>query len=67
MMIGAADEMVHCNFDVQMAVFVLNPAGKDFVRVPGGHFGLLWHPCKEFETAITAQIAFLNRVFALTV
>ncbi|MEO0894117.1 MAG: alpha/beta fold hydrolase [Pseudomonadota bacterium] len=65
MMIGTADEMVHCNLDVQKAVFDLIPGEKAFVEIPGGHFGLLWHPSEEFETAINAQIAFLNRVFAI--
>lgn len=63
MMIGTADEMVHCNIEVQRAVFDLVPGDKSFEEIPGGHFGLLWHPSEEFEAAINAQIAFLNRVF----
>ncbi len=67
MMIGTADEMVHCNIEVQRAVFDLIPGDKNFEEIPGGHFGLLWHPSEEFETAISAQIAFLNRVFSPSV
>lgn len=64
MMIGMADEMVHCNIEAQKAVFDLIPGQKDFQEIPGGHFGLLWHPSEEFEAAVGAQIAFLNGVFS---
>jgi pimeloyl-ACP methyl ester carboxylesterase len=64
MMIGISDEMVHCNIEAQKAVFDLIPGDKEFEEIPGGHFGLLWHPSEEFEAAITAQIEFLNRVFS---
>ncbi len=64
MMIGTADEMVHCNIKAQKAVFDLFPGEKEFVEIPGGHFGLLWHPSDEFEAAASAQIAFLDKVFS---
>jgi pimeloyl-ACP methyl ester carboxylesterase len=60
MMIGKADEMAHCNLDVQKAVFERIPSQKEFVEIPGGHFGLLWHPSDEFEAAANAQIKFLK-------
>jgi hypothetical protein len=64
MMIGMADEMVHCNIEAQRAVFDLIPGEKGFIEIPGGHFGLLWHPSEEFEAAVSAQIAFLNKVLS---
>lgn len=64
MMIGMADEMVHCNVGAQRAVFDLIPGDSEFIEIPGGHFGLLWCPSDEFEAAASAQIAFLNRVFS---
>lgn len=64
MMIGKADEMVHCNPDVQKAVFDRIPGDKEFIEIPGGHFGLLWHPSDEFEAALNAQIAFLKKVLS---
>ena len=64
MMIGTADEMVHCSVEAQKAVFDLIPGEKEFIEIPGGHFGLLWHPSEEFEAAASAQIAFLNKVFS---
>lgn len=67
MMIGTGDEMVHCNIDVQKAVFDLIPGEKNFEEIPGGHFGLLWHPSEEFEIAGNAQVAFLNKVLSSTV
>jgi len=62
MMIGRDDEMVHCNLEAQKAVFERIPGEKELVRIPGGHFGLLWHPSDEFEAAASAQIAFLKKV-----
>ena len=62
MMIGTDDEMVHCNIEAQRAVFDLIPGEKEFLEIPGGHFGLLWHPSEEFEAASEAQIAFLRRL-----
>ncbi|QIE55233.1 alpha/beta hydrolase [Pikeienuella piscinae] len=61
MMVGEADEMVHCNLDAQKAVFERIPGEKEFVEIPGGHFGLLWHPSDEFEAAVNAQIVFLKK------
>ncbi|WP_424928824.1 alpha/beta hydrolase [Amaricoccus tamworthensis] len=62
MMIGRDDEMVHCNPAAQRAVFDLIPGEKEFIEIPGGHFGLLWHGSDEFNMAVKAQTAFLNRV-----
>lgn len=63
MMVGLNDEMVHCNPEIQRAVFDRIKGEKEFVEIDGGHFGLLWHPSTQFDEAVTRQIAFLTRVF----
>ncbi len=63
MMVGRSDEMVHCNPEVQRAVFDRIAGEKEFVEIEGGHFGLLWHPSAQFDEAVNRQIAFLTRVF----
>ena len=64
MMVGRDDEMVHCNPEVQRAVFDRIPGEKEFVEIDGGHFGLLWHPGPQFDAAAARQTAFLRRVLA---
>lgn len=61
MMVGRDDEMVHCNPEVQKAVFEKIAAPKEFYEIDGGHFGLLWHPSKLFDEAVGCQIEFLKR------
>ena len=63
MMVGRNDEMVHCNPEIQRAVFDRITGEKEFVEIEGGHFGLLWYSSAEFDEAINRQIAFLSRVF----
>jgi pimeloyl-ACP methyl ester carboxylesterase len=63
MMVGRNDEMVHCNPEVQRAVFDRIAGEKEFVEIDGGHFGLLWHQSAQFDEAVHRQIAFLTRVF----
>ncbi len=60
MMIGQDDEMIHCNPDVQKAVFDQIESPKSFYEIAGGHFGLLWHPGKLFDEAVEYQINFLQ-------
>jgi hypothetical protein len=62
-MTGRNDEMVHCNPDVQQAVFEAIAAPKDHYEIDGGHFGLLYAPGKLFDEAVTLQAEFLNKVF----
>lgn len=62
MMVGRNDEMVHCNPEVQRAVFDRIPGEKEFVEIEGGHFGLLWYPGAQFDEAVNRQIVFLKRV-----
>lgn len=62
MMIGRDDEMVHCNPDLQDAVFDRISGPKEKVIIDGGHFGLLWRDSPEFTEAVTRQTAFLTRV-----
>jgi pimeloyl-ACP methyl ester carboxylesterase len=63
MVVGRNDEMVHCNPEIQRAVFDRLAGEKEFVEIDGGHFGLLWHPSAEFDEAINRQITFLSKVF----
>lgn len=62
MMVGRNDEMVHCNREMQDAVFHRIPGDKELVEIDGGHFGLLWTPGPQFDEAVQRQIAFLTRV-----
>jgi len=62
MMVGRSDEMVHCNPQVQRAVFDRIAGEKEFVEIEGGHFGLLWPDSAQFDEAVNRQIAFLTRV-----
>jgi pimeloyl-ACP methyl ester carboxylesterase len=62
MMVGRDDEMIHCNPDVQKAVFEKIGSHKEFHEIDGGHFGLLWHPGKLFDEAVSRQVDFLNSV-----
>ncbi len=63
MMVGRNDEMVHCNPDIQRAVFDRLAGDKEFVEIDGGHFGLLWKASAAFDLAVNQQIKFLTRVF----
>lgn len=60
MMVGREDEMIHCNRDVQKAVFEKIGSPKEFYEIDGGHFGLLWYPGKLFDEAVDRQIEFLK-------
>ncbi len=62
MMTARNDEMVHCNPQVQQAVFAGITAPKELYEIDGGHFGLLWHPGKLFDEATTKQTDFLRSV-----
>ncbi len=62
MMIGRDDEMIHCNPELQDAVFDRIPGPKEKVIIDGGHFGLLWEGSPSFTAALEAQIGFLKRV-----
>lgn len=62
MMVGLDDEMVHCNPEIQRAVFNRIAGEREFVEIEGGHFGLLWQASAEFDEAVNKQIAFLSRV-----
>ena len=62
MIVGKDDEMIHCNRDVQRAVFDRIAGEKEFTEIEGGHFGLLWQSSAQFDEAIKQQINFLTRV-----
>lgn len=59
---GRDDEFDSCDLDVQRAVFDRIPTESEFHIIDGGHFGLLWHPSREFDEAAELQAAFLHRV-----
>lgn len=61
MMCAKDDEMLHCNANVQRAVFDKINTEKTFYEINGGHFSLLWHPGEIFDEAVTQQIAFLRQ------
>ena len=61
MLVGRGDEMVHCNSDVQKAVFDSILTEKEFYEVGGGHFGCLYAGTDLFEEAVAAEIAFIKR------
>lgn len=62
MMNGRNDEMVHCNPELQNAVFDRIAGPKEKAIIAGGHFGLLWEDSPSFVKAVTTQIEFLKRV-----
>lgn len=65
MLVGRDDEMVHCNREVQKAVFDKIAARKQWYEIDGGHFGLLWHPNRLFDESAARQIAFLRDALEL--
>lgn len=62
MMNGRNDEMIHCNPELQNAVFDMIAGSKEKVIIDGGHFGLLWEDSPNFLNAVAAQTEFLKRV-----
>ncbi len=61
MLVGRGDEMVHCNSDVQKAVFDSILTEKEFYEVGGGHFGCLYAGTDLFDEAVAVEIAFIKR------
>jgi len=60
MMVGRNDEMVHCNRQVQQAVYDRIAGPKSLYEIDGGHFGLLWSPGPLFDEAVAQQLNFLK-------
>jgi pimeloyl-ACP methyl ester carboxylesterase len=65
MLVGRDDEMVHCNRDVQQAIFQEIAAPKKWHEIDGGHFGLLWYPSDLFAESVAHQIEFLRNTLDL--
>ena len=65
-MTGKDDEMIHCNPEVQQAVYEMIPTEKEHIELDGGHFGLLYPGSPIFERSVQAQIRFLKGVLGLT-
>lgn len=61
MMVGRNDEMVHCNPELQDAVFERIAGPKEKVVLDGGHFGLLWQDGSILREAIEKQVGFLQK------
>ncbi len=61
MMVAPDDEMVHANYSVARLAFDLMPDPKEWYDIPGGHFGLLYHPSALFDEATRVQSAFYKR------
>ncbi len=64
-MTGKDDEMVHCNPDVQQAVYEMIPTEKEHIELDGGHFGLLYPGSPIFERSVQTQTRFLKGVLGL--
>ncbi|MEP3331921.1 alpha/beta fold hydrolase [Sedimentitalea sp.] len=62
MMSGRNDEMIHCNPEIQNAVFEMIAGSKEKIVIEGGHFELLWEDSPNFLKAVAAQTEFLSRV-----
>jgi hypothetical protein len=60
-MVAPGDEMVMANPDVARATYDLIPTYKEYRDIPGGHFGLLYHPSELFDLASSVQTDFLVR------
>jgi hypothetical protein len=65
MIVSPEDEMVRASPQVARAAFESIPGAKEWYSIGGGHFGLLYHPSELFTDAVTAQVAFLRRVFRI--
>jgi hypothetical protein len=65
MIVSPEDEMVRANPKVAKAAFESILGAKEWYSIAGGHFGLLYHPSELFTEAVTAQVAFLRRVFGI--
>lgn len=62
MITGKNDEMVHCNPELQDAVYERIAGPKEKLVLEGGHFGLLWKGSKVFRESVAGQTGFLTRV-----
>ena len=61
MLVGRNDEMVHCNPELQNAVFDRIAGPKEKIMLDGGHFGLLWQGGSVFQQAVETQVDFLQK------
>lgn len=59
-MVSPEDEMARANPDVARSTFENLAGPKEWVDIPGGHFGLLYHPSETFDQASSAQSRFLT-------
>lgn len=60
LMVAPQDEMMHANYDVAREAFALMPGFKSWYDIDGGHFGLLYHPGRLFDEAVSVQARFLR-------
>lgn len=60
-LIASDDEMPGATATVSRPAFEAIPGPCEILELPGGHFGLMFHPSPEFDFASTAQASFLVR------
>lgn len=61
LLIAPDDEMPGAEPEMALLAFERLGGSKELVEIDGGHFGLLYHPGPIFDTASSAQRAFLVR------
>lgn len=57
------DEMVRSSPAVARDAYERLAGPKEWVAIPGGHFGLLYHPSETFERVSSEQLRFLKNIF----
>jgi pimeloyl-ACP methyl ester carboxylesterase len=59
-MVSPEDEMARANPAVTRDAYERMAGPKEWVEIPGGHFGLLYYPSETFDKASSAQSRFLT-------
>jgi hypothetical protein len=59
-MVSPNDEMARANPAVARDAYERLAGPKEWVEIPGGHFGLLYYPSETFDKASSAQSRFLT-------
>ena len=62
MLVEKNDEMVHCNPEVQLAVFNSIKSKKEFYAINGGHFGCLHPDTALFQEALQREVSFIKSI-----
>jgi len=59
--VSPEDEMVRSNPAVARDAYERLPGPREWVEIPGGHFGLLYHPSETFDQSSSAQSRFFTK------